>query len=87
VAGTVSRPWLAGWVLGCAALAAAAAWLLTGPAAAAVLVGALAAGLLAGEAVRARAAARLGGVTGDVMGAMGEAATTVVLMVAAASMP
>ncbi|WP_345771041.1 adenosylcobinamide-GDP ribazoletransferase [Geodermatophilus normandii] len=84
VAGTVSWPWLAGWVLICAALAAAAAWLLTGPSAAAVLVGAVAAGLLVAEAVRARASARLGGVTGDVMGAMGEAAATVVLLVAAA---
>ncbi|PWW21621.1 cobalamin-5'-phosphate synthase [Geodermatophilus normandii] len=84
VAGTVSRPWLAGWTALTAALAATTAWLSTGPAAAAVLVGAAAAGLLAAEAVRARASARLGGVTGDVMGAMGEAAATVVLLVAAA---
>ncbi|GAB3317266.1 adenosylcobinamide-GDP ribazoletransferase [Geodermatophilus aquaeductus] len=84
VAGTVSRPWLAGWVVLALAGAAAAGWAHGGPAAAAVLAGAAAAGLLAAEAVRARASARLGGVTGDVMGAMGEAATTVVLLVAAA---
>jgi adenosylcobinamide-GDP ribazoletransferase len=84
VAGTVSRPWLAGWSGVVAVLAGAAAWLLTGPAAAAVLVGAAAAGLITAEVVRTRATARLGGVTGDVMGAMGEAAATVVLVVAAA---
>jgi adenosylcobinamide-GDP ribazoletransferase len=41
-------------------------------------------GLLAAELLLRRAAARLGGVTGDVMGAMGEAAATAVLLVAAA---
>ncbi|WP_369259296.1 adenosylcobinamide-GDP ribazoletransferase [Geodermatophilus amargosae] len=84
VAGTVSRSWLAGWVVLTLAGAAAAGWLDGDPAAAAVLAGAAAAGLLAAEAVRARASARLGGVTGDVMGAMGETAATVVLLVAAA---
>jgi adenosylcobinamide-GDP ribazoletransferase len=84
VAGTVSRRWLAGWVVLALAGAAAAGWARGGPGAAAVLAGAAAAGLLAAEAVRARASARLGGVTGDVMGAMGEAAATVVLLVAAA---
>ncbi|SFP17617.1 cobalamin-5'-phosphate synthase [Geodermatophilus dictyosporus] len=87
VAGTVSRPWLAGWLVVSAALAGAAAWAAGGALAAVVLVGAAAAGLLVAEGVRARAAARLGGVTGDVMGAMGEAAATVVLLVAAASLP
>lgn len=87
VAGTVSRPWLAGWIVLTLAGAAAAGWLSGGPGAAAVLAGAAVAGLLAAEAVRARASARLGGVTGDVMGAMGEAAATVVLLVAAASLP
>ena len=54
----------------------AAAWRL--PAAAA-------AGVLAAEACTGGApTARLGGVTGDVMGAVGEAATTVALLVAAA---
>ncbi|MBM7807168.1 adenosylcobinamide-GDP ribazoletransferase [Geodermatophilus bullaregiensis] len=87
VAGTVSAPWLAAWVLTVGVLAGAAAWLVAGPGAAAALVGASAAGLLAAEGVRVRATARLGGITGDVMGAMGEAAATVVLVVAAASLP
>ncbi len=85
VAGTVSAPWLAGWVVLVLAAAAAAGWAAGGPGSAAALAGAGAAGLVAAEAVRARASARLGGVTGDVMGAMGEAAATVVLLVAAAS--
>ncbi|MGY1608190.1 adenosylcobinamide-GDP ribazoletransferase [Geodermatophilus sp. SYSU D00700] len=87
VAGTVSAPWLAGWVVLVLAGAAAAGWATAGPAAAAALTGAAVAGLVAAELVRARATARLGGVTGDVMGAMGEAAATVVLLVAAASVP
>jgi adenosylcobinamide-GDP ribazoletransferase len=41
-------------------------------------------GLLAGELLFRRAAARLGGITGDVMGAMGEVSATVALLVAAA---
>ena len=85
VAGTVSVPWLTGWVVLVLAGAAGAGWAFDGPAAAASLAGACAAGLVAAEAVRARATARLGGVTGDVMGAMGEAAATVVLLVTAAS--
>ncbi len=84
VAGTVSAPWLAAWVLTVGVLAGAAAWLVAGPGAVAALVSAGGAGLLAAEAVRVQATARLGGVTGDVMGAMGEAAATVVLVVAAA---
>ncbi|WP_409331362.1 adenosylcobinamide-GDP ribazoletransferase [Trujillonella humicola] len=92
VAGTVSRPWLAGWLVVVAVLAGGAAWLLAGATAGAGagtdaawrLLVAAAAGLLAAEALRARAGARLGGVNGDVMGAMGEAAATVVLLVAAA---
>jgi adenosylcobinamide-GDP ribazoletransferase len=67
--------------------AAAAGWAAGGARAAAALAGACAAGLVAAEVVRARATARLGGVTGDVMGAMGEVAATVVLLVAAASLP
>jgi adenosylcobinamide-GDP ribazoletransferase len=87
VAGTVSVAWLAGWVVLALAGAAAAGWAQGGPAPAASLAAAGAAGLLAAETVRARATTRLGGVTGDVMGAMGEAAATVVLLVAAASLP
>ncbi|MGY1732686.1 adenosylcobinamide-GDP ribazoletransferase [Geodermatophilus sp. SYSU D01045] len=85
VAGTVSAPWLAGWVLLVVGGAAAAGWAAGGAGTAAALAGAAVAGLLAAELVRARATAHLGGVTGDVMGAMGEAAATVVLLVAAAS--
>ncbi|MGY1770343.1 adenosylcobinamide-GDP ribazoletransferase [Blastococcus sp. SYSU D00813] len=87
VAGTVSRPWLAGWLVVVAVLAGGAAWLVSGPEAAWRLPAAAAAGLLAAELLRARASARLGGVNGDVMGAMGEAAATVVLLVAAALAP
>ncbi|SDC43058.1 cobalamin-5'-phosphate synthase [Geodermatophilus telluris] len=85
VAGTVSRPWLGGWLVVTAALAGTAAWSVAGPAAAAVLVAGGVVGLLAAEWLRARATTRLGGVTGDVMGAMGEVAATVVLLVAATS--
>ena len=45
---------------------------------------AAAAALLAAEVLHRRATARLGGTTGDVMGAMGEVATTAYLLVAAA---
>ena len=45
----------------------------------------VAAGLLAAELLLRRARARLGGVTGDVMGAVGETAATVTLLVAAAA--
>ena len=78
VAGTVSAGWLAGWVF-------VAAGLLT-VADQALLAGA-AAGLLAAELLLRRARARLGGVTGDVMGAMGETAATVTLLVTAAVVP
>ncbi|MGY1744165.1 adenosylcobinamide-GDP ribazoletransferase [Blastococcus sp. SYSU D00695] len=84
VAGTVSRSWLAGWLVVVAALAGGAAWAAGGPADAVRLLAAAAAGLVAAEALRARAARRLGGVNGDVMGAMGEVAATTVLLVAAA---
>ncbi len=87
VAGTVSVPWLTGWVVLVLAGAAVAGWAHGGPASAASLAGACVAGLVAAEGLRTRATARLGGVTGDVMGAAGEAAATVVLLVAAASMP
>jgi adenosylcobinamide-GDP ribazoletransferase len=75
--------WLAGWTLVLGALLVAA---VVGAGSAAV-AGWLAlsgtAGLLAAEVVYRRARARLGGVTGDVMGAMGETATAAVLLVAA----
>jgi adenosylcobinamide-GDP ribazoletransferase len=47
-------------------------------------VGAGAVGLLAAELLHRRAVGRLGGVTGDVMGAMGEVAATAVLLAAGA---
>jgi cobalamin synthase len=81
VAGTVSAPWLAGWsvlVLGLVAVAT------TGDVEQAVRLAISAlAGLLAAELLLRRARARLGGVTGDVMGAMAETATTATLLVAA----
>jgi adenosylcobinamide-GDP ribazoletransferase len=81
VAGTVSAPWL----LGC--LLATAGLLVVATAGdldrAGRLAGCAVAGLLAAEFLYRRARLRLGGVTGDVMGAMGETATTVVLLAAA----
>ncbi len=78
VAGTVSARWLAGWVFVTAAvLTVADQALVTGAAA----------GLLAAELLLRRARARLGGVTGDVMGAMGETAAAATLLVAAAGLP
>jgi len=87
VAGTVSPVWLAGCVVAAGVVAGGTQWLLTGPADAARLLAAAAAGLLAAELLRSRAVARLGGVTGDVMGAMGEAAAAATLLVAAAVLP
>jgi cobalamin 5'-phosphate synthase/cobalamin synthase len=84
VTGTVSAPWLTGWVLVVAGLAVVAAGgEFRG---AAVLAGSAAMGLAAAEIVHRRARRRLGGVTGDVMGAMGEVATTAVLLTAAAAL-
>ena len=82
VAGTVSVPWLAGCALALAGLVAVGA--AGDPALAARLLGSAAAGLLAAELLLRRARARLGGVTGDVMGAMGETTTTVAVLVSAA---
>src|SRR4051794_15702768 len=84
VQGTVSPAWLAGCAVVTAAVVCGAQWLLSGPADAARVLAACAVGLAAAELLRARATARLGGVTGDVMGAMGEVATTATLLVAAA---
>ncbi len=82
VAGTVSLPWLAGCALAAAALIALAT---TGAAMQAVqLAGCAAVGLLVAELLFRRARRRLGGVNGDVMGAMGETATTGTLLAAAA---
>ena len=84
VAGTVSRTWWAAAVLAGLGTSAGGALLLAGPAAVPAQLAAVAAGLLAAELVHRRATARLGGTTGDVMGAMGEAAVTAHLLTAAA---
>lgn len=82
VAGTVSLLWLTGCALAVAALIALAT---SGqPLRAAQLAGSAAVGLLAAELLFRRARRRLGGVNGDVMGAMGEIATTATLLAAAA---
>jgi adenosylcobinamide-GDP ribazoletransferase len=84
VGGTVPRAWLAAAVLAGAGVVAGAVAVVSGPAAVVGLLAAAAVALLAGEVVHRRAAARLGGTTGDVMGAMGEVAMTAFLLVAAA---
>jgi cobalamin synthase len=84
VAGTVSRSWLGGWIVLALAVPAGAALLVTGPADAVRLVTSVIVGLVAAELLYRRAVTRLGGVTGDVMGAMGEVATTAALLTAAA---
>ncbi|MGY1639597.1 adenosylcobinamide-GDP ribazoletransferase [Geodermatophilus sp. SYSU D00703] len=82
VAGTVSASWLAACLLATAALLVAAAGgdlVRAGQLAVSAV-----AGLVAAEVLLRRARARLGGVTGDVMGAMGETAAAATLLVAAA---
>jgi len=78
VAGTVSRRWLATAALLTLAVAAVADVRL----AVAVVVG-----WGAAELLRRRASARLGGVNGDVMGALGEVTATVTLLAAALLLP
>ena len=81
VAGTVSAAWFTGCAVVLVALVLAGA--TADPEPTLRLLGSAAAGLLAAELVLRRARTRLGGVTGDVMGAMGETATTATLLVAA----
>jgi adenosylcobinamide-GDP ribazoletransferase len=88
VAGTVSRRWLAGLVAVTAAAAVAA------PVAAGrdlthglLLLAAVAVGWLAAAELLRRARARLGGVNGDVMGALGEVTTAGTLLAAAVLLP
>ena len=88
VAGTVSRTTLAAGALAAVAGTAAVALLAghgggTGAARAVALAGAMAGGWLSAELLHRRAARRLGGVNGDVMGAMGEVTATATLLVAA----
>ena len=88
VAGTVSRRWVTGSVV-LTALAVAAAPLATGgqPMTGLHLLAAVALGWLAAAELLRRARARLGGVNGDVMGAMGEVTTTATLLAAAVLLP
>jgi cobalamin synthase len=82
VAGTVSGRWFAGVLLVLAGLLVVGA--AGEPRLALELAAAAAAGLLGAELLHRRARARLGGITGDVMGAMAETATAATLLVAAA---
>jgi adenosylcobinamide-GDP ribazoletransferase len=82
VAGTVRPLVFAAWIAVVVALVVAATGADLRQTAA--LLGAALAGLLASELVVHRSRRRLGGVNGDVMGAGGELATAVVLLVAAA---
>jgi cobalamin synthase len=87
VGGTVPRAWLAAAVLVSGGLLSGAALVFADPSDAVRLLAAAAAALVAVEVVHRRAIARLGGTTGDVMGAMGEVAATAYLLVAAALWP
>jgi adenosylcobinamide-GDP ribazoletransferase len=88
VAGTVSRRWLAGTVvLTAAAVAAAPAVAGEQPTTGLRLLVAVASGWLAAGELLRRARNRLGGVNGDVMGAMGEVTTTATLLAAAVLLP
>lgn len=86
VAGTVSPRWLAGCAVLAAGLTLAAAAALGRPADALRLGLAVVVGLAAGELLLRRARARLGGVNGDVMGAVGEVTTAAVLLAAAVAL-
>ncbi len=85
VAGTVSRVWLAGCAIVAVLLVLGAAE--GDPGLGVRLVAAAVLGLGAGEALHRRARTRLGGVTGDVMGAAGEVTTTGTLLAAVVLLP
>lgn len=88
VAGTVSRRWLAGsGVLTAVAVAAAPSGIGGRPVTGAYLLLAVGLGWLAAAELLRRARGRLGGVNGDVMGAMGEVTTTATLLAAALLLP
>jgi adenosylcobinamide-GDP ribazoletransferase len=88
VAGTVSRRWLVGSAVLTLAVVTVAALAAghggsTGTERAVASVFAVAAGWLAAEVLRRHASARLGGINGDVMGALGEVTAAVTLLCAA----
>jgi adenosylcobinamide-GDP ribazoletransferase len=88
VAGTVSRRWLAGSVAVTAAVVVAAPVLAGQDLATGLrLLVAVALGWLAAAELLRRARTRLGGVTGDVMGALGEVTTAGTLLTAAVLLP
>jgi adenosylcobinamide-GDP ribazoletransferase len=82
VAGTVRPLVLGAWAVVLAALVVAATG--AGPARWAPILGAAVAGMIAADFVLHRAHRRLGGVNGDVMGAMSEVTTAVTLLVGGA---
>jgi adenosylcobinamide-GDP ribazoletransferase len=87
VAGTVSRRWLSAAVVVAAAATLGAALLVRDSLAqGGQLLVAATIGMLAAEALYRRARTRLGGVNGDVMGAMGEVTTAVTLLAAAVAL-
>ncbi len=85
VAGTVPRPAPAVLAM-VTAVGGGIAGALTGPGAVQPVV-AVAAGLVAASALRRHAVRRLGGLTGDVLGALVEATTAVVLVALAVTLP
>ena len=85
VAGTVSVRWLLGWIATLAALLLGVT--AAEPQLGVRLLAASAVGLLAAELLHSRARTRLGGVNGDVMGAMGETTTATALLAAAVVVP
>lgn len=88
VAGTVSRRWLAGSVaLSSAAVLATPALAGQDLVAGLHLLAAVGIGWLAAAELARRASSRLGGVNGDVMGALGEVTTAGTLLAAAVLLP
>jgi adenosylcobinamide-GDP ribazoletransferase len=83
VAGQASARARIGWVTGAAVAAAAAGELTVGWPLAADLLAAAAAGLLAAEMLCRAARRRLGGLTGDIFGAVVEITTATTLVVLA----
>src|SRR3954447_24101682 len=85
VAGTVSPRWLFAWGVVTAVLLGVATYGDLGLALR--LLAGIVVGLLAAELVLRRARRRIGGVSGDVMGAMAEVTTAVTLLAAAVLLP